>query len=250
LPVEGSSALTAAFGTEGADITDSVPASNALNKVTLTAERLAGYAESSLEAVQDSAASILDFVLTVLTEKSGREIDKQVLEGTGSPFTGLSGNSSVNELATAANGDAISYAILSEMVYKARERASRDNAHFFVAPEIMQKITGLVDSTGQPIFRFGSVPQAIPSTLLGFPVEVHSVIKADRTYGTGTGHSNLYFGPPSAVVVGNRVPMSWDTAREGALFKSYGIAMRLVMRVGAAIAVPKAFTRKIQVKAV
>ena len=242
LPVEGSSALSVAWGAENTDIADSVPASNAVAKVTLTANRLNGFAKASLESIQDSAASIIDFVLTVLAEKSGREIDKQVLEGTGSPFTGIAGASGVNEVTTGANGDALTFPVLANLVFKARERASRDNARFFLAPEAMQKIIGLVDSQGMPIVQYGSVAGPMATSILGFPAEIHSVIRADRTYGTGTTLSNVYFGPPSAVVLGNRTGMSWDVSDVPG-FRDYSLHMRLVTRVGFGLAVPGAWSR-------
>lgn len=246
LPVEGSSALSVSWGTENTDITDSVPASNALSKVTLTAERLQGFAGASLESIQDSAVSILMWVRDKLTELAGREIDKQALEGTGSPFTGIVGASGVNEIASGTNGDAVTYQTLVDTVFKAAERASREDSRFFCSPEMASKIVGLVDTQGMPIVQFGNVPNQYARSILGFPLEIHSVISSARTWGTGTSLSHLYFGPPSAIVIGDRVGMSWDLSDvAGEAFRKYQLHMRLVMRLAVAVAVPKAWTRRL-----
>jgi HK97 family phage major capsid protein len=249
LPVEGTSALSVSWGTENVTIVDSVPASNVTDKVVLTANRLNGRAVSSMEQLQDSPISILSWVQTKLVEMAGRAIDQQVLEGTGSPFTGLSNATGVNAMAVATNGDLVTYGSLVDMVFKARERSSRAGAKFFLAPEAMGKIVGLVDTQGQPIVQFGNVPGAFAASILGFPCEVHSVIRADRTYGTGTGGSNIYFGPPSQIVIGDRMGMAWDVSDIPG-FSTAEVHMRLIARLAIAVAVPKAFTKHEQYKAV
>ena len=244
LPVEGSSALSVSWGSENTNITDSVPASNALNKVTLTASRLNGFAQSSMEELQDSAVSILSWVRDKLVELAGREIDLQALEGSGSPFTGIIGDAGVNEIVSGTNGDAVTYQFLVDTVFKARERASREAARFFASPEMMAKIVGLVDDNGMPVVQFGNVPNKFAASILGFPVEIHSVISAARTWGTGTTLSHLYFGPARSIVIGDRVGMAWDTS-DAVGFQAYQLAMRLVMRLAIGIAVPKAWTRRL-----
>jgi len=242
LPVEGSSSLAVSWGTENTNITDSVPSSNALAKITLTANRINGFAIASLESLADSPVSILSWVQQKLTELVGRELDRQALEGTGSPFTGLVGDAGVVSVSSGANGDLLNYGKLASIPFAAVEASSRNGARFFLSPQSMAKLVGLVDSTGQPILHFSNVGGAVTRTLLGYPAEVHSVIKADRTYGTGTTLSNLYFGPPSGIVFGDRMGMAWDVS-DAPGFQAVQIAMRLIMREAIGIAVPKAFTR-------
>lgn len=241
LPTEGTSGMTVSWGAENTDITDSMPA-NATGKVTLTAQRLNGFAKSSLEEIQDSAPSILAWVQAKLTEMAGREIDKQILEGTQFSGQSLLSNTSVNAVTTGANGDALTFATLVELIFKARERSTRQSARFFMAPEAMQKVIGLVDTQGMPIVQYGTVPGPMATSILGFPVEVHSVISAARTYGTGTTLSHVYFGPPNAVVIGDRVGMAWDVSDVPG-FRDYSLHMRLVMRLAIGIAVPGAWSR-------
>jgi HK97 family phage major capsid protein len=260
LPKEGSSSLGVAIENEGAAITDSVPASNAVAKVTLTAKRFDGYAAASLESIQDSAISVLTWVQEKLTELIGTLEDTQALEGTSS-FTGLAADTDVNEIAAQTNGDAITYAKLVSIVFKARQRTSRQLARFFMAPEAMAKVVGLradavtaADGAGVPIFQFGNVPGTIQMTLLGFPVEVHSGIRIDRTKGSGTALTNIYFGPPRQITFGDRTGMSWDVSDVASMvvggvttsaFQTYSVHMRLIKRTAIAVAVGKAFTRAV-----
>jgi HK97 family phage major capsid protein len=241
LPTEGTT-MTVTVGAENTAITDSVPASP-VAKVLLTALRFNGYATASIESLQDSAASILTWVQQKLAELIGTELDRQLLEGTGgaSSFTGLSTDAGVNAIAAGTNGDAITYAKLASIPYFALQRASRQGAQWFLSPAAMGKVVGLVDSQGMPIFQFSNVPNAVASSILGYPAQVHSVILANRTKGTGTALTNIYFGPPKSIVLGDKMGMSWDVS-EAPGFASASVAMRLLMRAGGAVAVPKAFT--------
>ncbi len=250
LPVEGSSALSVSWGSENTNITDSVPVSDALNKITLTAKRLEGFAATSWEAIQDSPVAILTWVRDKLTELAGREIDAQALEGTGSPFTGLSDASGVNAIAAATNGSLISYSTIVTALFKAAERATREDSRFYCSPGLAAKIIGLVTATeGMPIVQFGNVPGAFARTILGYPLEIHSAISSARTWGTGTTLSHLYFGPPKSIVIGDRVGMAWDMSDvAGDAFRQYQLHMRLITRLAIAVAVPKAFTRALNLQ--
>jgi HK97 family phage major capsid protein len=242
LPTEGSSSLSTSWIAEGASITDSVPASNAVNKVTLTTAKHAGRAVASMESLQDTAISILEWVQTKLTELAGRAVDGQILEGVGTPFTGLSNAAGVNEIVAGANGDPVTYARIVDTKWKAREAASRAGARWFMSPEMAGKIEGLVDSTGQPIVRLGSVQNALEMTMLGYPMTVHSVVSSARTKGTGTTLSHLYFGPPQQIVRGDRMGMAWDVSDIPG-FSTAEVHMRMLFRIAIAVAVPAAFSR-------
>jgi HK97 family phage major capsid protein len=261
LPTEGSSSLAISWGTEGAtNITDSVPGSNAVNKVTLTASRLNGWAESSIEEVQDSPISIMAWILQKLTEQAGREIDAQCLgEGATAQFTGLRTLSGVGEMSgSGANGVVFpTFQGFIDQVFKARERATRQGAYWFVAPEAMGKIAGMrsdavtaADNAGLPLFQYAAgLPGDISGQILGFPAVVHSVVSAARTYGTGTGHSTVYFGPPSQFVIGDRMGMSWDVS-DLPNFRQATIQMRLITRLAIGVSVPGAFARSSNIKTV
>ena len=250
LPIEGSSALSVSWGSENTDVTDSIPASDALNKVTLTAKRLEGFAATSWETIQDSPVAILTWVRDKLTELAGREIDQEALEGDGTNFTGLSDASGVNEITSGSNGDLIDYAKIVTALFKAAERATREDSRFYCSPGIAAKIIGLVTATeGMPIVQFGNVPGAFARTILGYPLEIHSAITSARTWGTGTTLSHLYFGPPKSIVIGDRVGMAWDTSDvAGDAFRKYQLHMRLITRLAIAVAVPKAFTRALNLQ--
>jgi HK97 family phage major capsid protein len=259
LPTEGSSSLSISWGTEGAtNITDSAPASNAINKVTLTAARLNGWAESSIEEIQDSPISIMAWILQKLTEQAGREIDAQCLgEGATTTFTGLRTLSGVGEMSgSGANGVVFpTFQGFVNQVFKGRERATRAGAAWFIAPEAMGLIAGMrsdsvtaADGAGLPLFQYSAgLPGDISGNMLGFPVVVHSVISAARTYGTGTGHSTVYFGPPSHFVIGDRMGMSWDVS-DLPNFRQATVQMRLITRLAIAVDVAGAFARASNIK--
>lgn len=253
LPKRGSGAITAYIVAENAATGDAMPASNAFAALTLTAKKFAGRATASIEAIQDSPVGLLDYIRTSIAEEIGILEDFEALEGT-TNFTGVAADAAVNEITAASGGDALTYAKLVAVVFKARQRASRIGAQWFMAPEAMAKVVGLRadavtagDGAGLPIFQFAQVPNAIPYTLLGFPIQVISSIKIDRTNGAGTNLTNIYFGPPDAIVFGDRAGMAWDVS-EAPNWSNFLVDMRLMKRTAIGVAVPKAMTRALDLK--
>lgn len=250
LPKRGTGAVTAYVVAENAVTGDAMPAANAFGVVTLTAKKFAGLATASLESIQDSPVGLLDYVRTSIAEEIGILEDFEALEGT-TNFTGVAADTGVNEIVAGTNGDAITYAKLVAIVFKARQRLSRVGAQWFMTPEAMAKVVGLradavtaADGAGAPIFQFAQVPNAIPYTLLGFPIQVMSSIKIDRTKGSGTALTNIYFGPPDAIVFGDRAGMAWDVS-EAPNWSKFLVDMRLMKRTAIACAIPGAMTRAI-----
>ena len=248
LPKEGTNALTVTVGaTEGGTIADSVPATAVTAVVSMTAEKYAGRAVASVESLQDSAISLMEWIQAKLAEEMGRNEDIQALEGTGSPHTGLLGDTDVNEIASVGvNGDPVTYAILVEMVYNAGERATRRGARWFVTPGLMADIVGLTDDQNLPVMRpGGTITAAIGPTLLGFPVEVHSGILQTRSKGSSSALSHAYFGDPRGLIFGDRAGMAWSVS-EHAGFDNDEVHMKLTKRTGIAVGVPSAFTRRLE----
>jgi HK97 family phage major capsid protein len=178
-------------------------------------------------------------------------------EGATAQFTGLRTLSGVGEMSgSGANGVVFpTFQGFVDQVFKGRERATRQGAYWFVSPEAMGKIAGMrsdsvtaADAAGLPLFQYAAgLPGDISGQILGFPAVVHSVVSASRTYGTGTGHSTIYFGPPSQFVIGDRMGMSWDVS-DLPNFRQATIQMRLITRLAIGVAVPASFARASNIK--
>lgn len=210
---------------------------------TLNAKRLHGRAAANIEAVEDSIVGLIPFIQTVMAEKIARELDKEALEGTGTNFTGLNAESSVNSVATTTtDGENVSYVDLVKAVYAADESSVEAGSAWFMHRKIFATVVGLVDTNGRPIFQ-PSVAGGVPGTILGFPVYTTSSIATNTTRGATSNTSNIYFGNPRRLIFGDRQALRFDVTETGPGWSNYQIDMRLVGRWGFTVGTPAAFSK-------
>lgn len=243
--------VVAFFTAEAGTITDSMAATNWSQKA-LTAKKIAGLATLSNELLQDNIVGLPEFLFGAIAEQIGRLEDTEALEGTGTNFTGINAASGVNTIAAGTDGDNVSLNKIIASIFTALDADSRQNAAFFMSPLLAIKVFGLVDTNGQPIFTLpiaaasintGTtiMPQGSRGMLLNYPVFVHSGIKADRTKGSGTALSNLYFGNFKKALIGDLLGLSFFTDPYS-LSSSDSVKIRVTKRTGFVVGVPKAFT--------
>jgi HK97 family phage major capsid protein len=241
IPVKGNS-ITAYIVAEGGNLTGSYD-QTAFASATLTAKKFCGRTTLSGELLEDSIVGLLPYILSTLGEEIGILEDQETIDGSGTNFTGLIAATGVNSVATTTtNGEAIVYTDLTATVFKARHRSSRNNARWYMSPEIFGAIQGMVDTNGQPIVKYGTVPYSIAPTLLGYPVEVISSMSIATTRGSTGNTSNVYFGPPEAIIFGDRLGTRWDVS-DAPNWGTWEIDARLIKRTGIVVAVPTAFTK-------
>jgi HK97 family phage major capsid protein len=246
------SGVTVAIIAEEATITESDPV---FAQLALTAKKIAVRCQASMELIQDSGIGMISFVTTLMAEARGLFLDKQILEGdgTGVNFTGLVAAAGVNEVTNGTNGLAPTFAKVIEQKWKGRKRSSRRGTSWVAAPEIGQKIEALVDSQGQPIFKLpiagnatslgggGSVPDGM---LQGFPFYSHDQIAINRTVGSSTDCSNMYYGPfDRGVIVGRLLGMQFGVS-EHVAWATGQLDVRMISRDAVLIGVPAYMTKQ------
>lgn len=237
------------------------PGDPAFGTKALTAKKIATRCIASMELVQDSAIGILTFLTTLMAEQKGLFLDKQILEGdgTGSNFTGVVAAASVNEVfaagAAAGNGAAPNYAQLIAQKWKGRKRSTRRGCAFVAAPEVLSKYEQLLDSQNRPLFvapiagsetllNQGGGVAAADGTLQGFRAYSHDQILINRTVGTSTDCSNMYFGPWSvAVIVGRLLGMQFGVS-EHTQWATGQLDLRMISRDAVLVAIPEAMTKQ------
>jgi HK97 family phage major capsid protein len=238
--------------TDGTTLTGGEPV---FGQSQLLAYKLIGRATFSLELLDDANVAILPFLQACFAEKFGGELDFQAMEGPGtatSPFTGVLNATSVNDAArtNGTNGVVLTYnstastkASLVQIYTAATESQPRNDGVWVCGPAVYAQIIGLVDSNGQPIVRFGDVTSAIPGTLLGRPIVVSARLPK-TTVGAGTvSVGSLYFGPPNALLFGNRMGMRWDVTDQVS-WSTYQGDARMVGRFGYVVGVPTAWVKQ------
>ena len=239
--------VIAYFAAEAATITDSMSATNWSQKA-LTAKKLSGLATLSNELLQDNIIGLPAFLFEAIAEQIGRLEDTEAIEGTGTNWTGVNAATGVNTIDATTNGDAVAYkSKIIRAIFKAQDVDSRQNAAWFMAPEAAIECFGLTDTNGMPIFQapnamtITTMPQGAQGTLMGYPVFVHSGIKADRTKGTGTSLTNIYFGNWKKALIGDLLGLTFFTDPYS-LSSSDSVKVRVTKRTGFVVGVPKAFT--------
>lgn len=226
----------------------------------LTAKMIAARGLASMQVLDDSAIGLLQFWLELCAEAYALFEDDQALEGdgTGVNFTGLVAAAGVNEVTNGTNGAAPSYDQLVAQKWKGKKRVTRRGAAWVGAPEIAQKVEGLKDSQNRPLFisdiagqptRFINGNDNGPDgVLMGFPFYASDQIAANRTVGTSTDCSNLYFGPFGfGLIIGDRLGITFGTS-EHVAWNTGQIGLRVLKRTAILVGVPAAFTKQTGLK--
>jgi HK97 family phage major capsid protein len=221
---------------------------------TLNARKLIGRATFSLELLDDANVAIVPFLQSCFAEKMGGELDLQAMEGSGAPFTGVSGATSVNDAVVTTNGtlgQTLTYASvvataasLVRIYTSASEQSSIGGGTFVCGPAVYAKIIGLIDTNGQPVVRLGTVEGQPNQTLFGRPIIVSARLPK-VTLGAGTNSvGGLYYGPMSSLLFGTRQGMRWDVTDQ-VNWAKYQADARMVGRFGYVVGVPTAWVRNL-----
>lgn len=233
IPAELTLASVAWTNEEG-DITAGEPT---FSQLALTAKRLDGYARVTNELLQDSNIDIAGILAEQFSYAINEELDNQVLNGTGSPVSGVltakAGYSIV------LSGDAFSTVTgtnLSEAIQKI-VGGYQAGAKWAIGTMGYHLVRSLKDS--QNAFIFSPIGGQVSQTIWGFPIIVSSKI----TNTTGASTAFIVFGNFKKFYIGRRIgSMSLDVDPYG-LFTTNATRFRMVTRWGLGVGIPNAFCR-------
>jgi HK97 family phage major capsid protein len=187
LPAEAT-LVTAYWAAEGSAPTASNPT---FGQVTLTAKKLGCLtAGISMELLADSAVDIVSMITEQMMYAQGLELDNQVLNGTGSPWSGVfaaAGYSVV--LATGSTAfSSIGTNNVRDMIRKLSAIDSA-NAEFIYSKDIQYYIDVLKDTTGRYIYRDPSGDR--PAALWNRPVFESTQAPAESASAVSTAFAAL-----------------------------------------------------------
>jgi HK97 family phage major capsid protein len=251
IPIENSN-VSAFIVSEFGTISDALPSTTFAQRA-LTAKVFAGLATLSNQILQDNIIGLQDYLFASIAEQIGRLEDAGALDG-GTPtvqnFSGVAVSPSVNSfncsLGAVSGGSIPTYGELVQQIYTASQIATRDRGAFFMIPAAFKNIASLIDTTGQPIFSFANVPNAIPQMLGGYPVYLVSSLSTQWTLGTTT--TNIYYGPASKILFGDIAGMQFDIDPYSLLDKIQ-TRVRVMRRTAITVPVGQFFTIMKTVKA-
>lgn len=230
--------VSVAWTAEGGTITQTEPT---FGQVQLNARRLDGYGKVTNELLQDSAIDIVSLLVEQFAYAIGQELDNQVLNGTGTPVSGVLSAAAGNSIVMAAgntNFSSVTGTNLSNMIY-VLNTGDLANARFILGRIGMHYIRTLKDSQGNFIFaQIGGVPP-VGGTIWGFPYFVSE--KITNTSGANTAF--VAFGDFKKFYIGRRLGTMALDLDPYSLFTSYATQFRLVTRWGMAIGRASAFCR-------
>lgn len=206
---------------------------------TLTAKRLDAFATASNEQLADSA---LDMV-GILTEQFGYaaalELDNQVLNGTGSPVSGVLTAACGNSVVLGTGSTNFSAQIAdnySNAIYSLSE-SDTANAQFIINRISKHYLRVLKDSQGR--FIFANPGQGVPGAIWEYPYRVSEKITSASAVSTAF----AVFGDFQKFFIGRRLGFSSLDVDPYGLFTSNSTRFRLASRWAFLMARSSAFCR-------
>lgn len=207
-------------------------------QVQLNARRLDGYGKVSNELLQDSAVDIVGILMNQFAFAIGQELDNQVLNGTGTPVSGILSAAVSNSVVMTglANFSSITFTNLSNMI-AGLNSGYLAGAKFIVGRQGLHFVRTLKDSNNNPIFA--QIAGPVPGQIYGFDY----ILSEKVTNTTGTATPFMGFGNPKNFIIGRRLGTMAIDLDPYSLFTTYQTQFRLVTRWGMAIGNPAAFNR-------
>jgi len=220
------------------------------NIVTQTLKKLAAIVPMTEEIVEDSAVNLTALLADLFAEAVSKEEDLQFFAGTGSPWTGILNNGSVNDVSQ-ASGDSTQLTAddLLDMIDETPTGAL-EGSKFYMNRKTLTNIRKLKGEDGQYIFQR---PQdGIPGTIWGYDYELSDAFPAPSEVSTGEAYI-LFGNLKQAAIFGDKQQLRiklldqatiTDTDDETVLnlAEQDMIALRIVERVGYVLALPTALT--------
>lgn len=213
-----------------------------LSQVTLTAKKLAGLTSSiSSELISDSMFDIVGWLTEQFMYAMGLELDNQVLNGTGSPVSGVLTAACGNSVVMATGSTSFS-AVTADYIRKLiRALSAKDsaNAKFVYSKDIQYYIDVLKDSNNRYIYRDPAGER--PAALWNRPIIEASNAPLEANSGASTAFIAL--GDWKKFYIGNRLGTMQFAADPYTAFATDEIRFRVIRRWALAFGRASAFVR-------
>lgn len=219
--------------------------------VTQTLKKLAAIVPLTEELFEDSAISLIPLLTELFAEALAKEEDTQFFAGTGSPWTGILANSSVQAVTLGA-GETFADLNADDLLDMTAKVAPsmRRNAKFYMSTTILNVIKKLKTATTNDYIYEKPGGQDSPNgKIWGYPVEVVDVMPALTD--TAAAKAFVIFGDlKKTCILGDKQQMRVRVLEEATITDTDGqttinlaeqdmIALRIVERVGYVCALPE-----------
>lgn len=219
--------------------------------VEQTLKKLAAIVPMSEEILEDSAINLTQLVATLFAEAVAKEEDLQFFAGTGSPWTGILNNGSVNVVNQEYAGG-ISKLTADDLLSMIDETpaGALGGAKFYFNRTVLSVIRKLKDSNKQYIYQ--NPGQGQPATIWNYPYELVEAMPTAKTVEIGDPY--IIFGNlKQGCIFGDKQQLRVKLLEEATITDTDGeteinlaeqdmVALRIVERVGYVVGLPKAIT--------
>lgn len=229
-------------------ITDSQAA---FDRVSLTPKKVAALVHMSRELLYDANQSVENFLRNDMAQQLALAIDIKGLRGDGLNDTplGILNTVGINSV-TGANGTQAVWQTFDDLIAALEDADALGGRLKFISnPRVFRALrgqtslefSGQVAPGGEPLMM-PLVSDAKLRELLGYDFGATTQIPKNKTKGSGSALSELYFGDWSQLILGRWGGLELDASdTAGDNFKNYGYSIRAVTRVDFAVRQPKAF---------
>lgn len=224
---------------QSTDLTETLPQ---FGSKTLTAYALAAWLGIHEDSLSDSAPDMGRFFATIFGEDFANEIDNQILNGSGTPWSGLLVDSSVTAVTTMAAGKTAFTDIdaddIMSMIESLPYAKYRRGAIFVFAPTVIDALRKQKDANGR--FLIQEMGAGNPVSLFGY--RVYSCDSAPTVSAAATAFG--YFGNPKYFILGERKALEVEMFdKTGYRVSSGEIFFRAYARYAGSVALPEAVAR-------
>jgi HK97 family phage major capsid protein len=220
------------------------------NVVTQTLAKLAAIVPFTEEILEDSAIDLTGLVAKLFAEAVSKEEDIQFFAGTGSPWTGILNNGSVNKVVQ-ASGDVYQLTAddLLDMI-DATPSGALNGAKFYFHRTVLSIIRKLKDNDGNYIYQ--QPANGLPGTIWNYPYETSDAFPAAAEVTDGDQYV-LFGNLKQGAVFGDKQQLRVKLLDQATITDTDGstvinlaeqdmVALRIVERVGYVVALPTALT--------
>lgn len=218
--------------------------------VTQTLKKLAAIVPLTEEILEDSLINLNQLLGQLFAEAIAKEEDIQFFAGTGSPWTGVLNNGSVN-IVLQASGDATQLTAddLLDMIDETPSGAL-NGSKFYFHRTVLSVIRKLKDSQGNYIYQ--APGGSLPATIWNYPFETSDAFPALADVTTGDPYV-LFGNLKKGAVFGDKQQIRVKLLTEATitdtddetvvnLAEQDMVALRIVERVGFVVSLPEALT--------
>lgn len=226
--------------------------------VTQTLKKLVALVPMTMEIIEDSAINLTQEVATLIAEAMSKEEDDQFLNGTGSPWTGVLNNGSVNSVSLGA-GESFADVTFEKLIdmQDSTPAGALAGSKYYMHRHMLsvlrkKRADAITASDSAGAFLMSPMSKAAIEDYLGYPIELSEALP-DNTTTTAAAPIAFFGNLRLASIIGDKQALRTTLLDQATIYDADGttplnlalmnmVALRVEERVGYVMALPTAIT--------